>query len=128
MRMMGQENSRLMSEVARLKAEVALTNSDCDKKIKSISHQLQKEKAKNKLLLSKTPNNTGPSANDDIILVAKPRTGSRVRSSSLGAGDSDRRGSVASVASASGDNRSVTPGADEDRNNMLAKKNKLYRL
>ena len=114
-----------MSEVARLKAEVALTNSDCDKKIKSISHQLQKEKAKNKLLLSKTPNNTGPSANDDIIFVAKPRTGSRVRSSSLGAGDSVRRGSVASV---SGDNRSVTPGADEDRNNMLAKKNKLYRL
>ena len=48
MNMMGQENTRLMADVAKLKAEIVLANSDCDKKLRNLNHQLEKEKAKNR--------------------------------------------------------------------------------
>ena len=49
MTMMGQENTRLMADVAKLKAEKVLANSDCDKKLRNLNQQLEKEKAKNRI-------------------------------------------------------------------------------
>ena len=70
MRMMGEENSRMMAEVTKLRAEVILTNSDCDKKVKNASQQLERERAKNKMLASKVRIGARAAGSEDIIMVA----------------------------------------------------------
>ena len=70
MRMMGEENSRMMTEVTKLRAEVILTNSDCDKKVKNASQQLERERAKNKMLASKVRIGARAAGSEDIIMVA----------------------------------------------------------
>ena len=70
MRMMGEENSRMMAEVTKLRAEVILTNSDCDKKVKNASQQLERERAKNKMLASKVRIGARAAGSEDVILVA----------------------------------------------------------
>ena len=46
MRMMGEENTRMMAENAKLRAEAMVTSSESDKKVKSVSLQLERERAK----------------------------------------------------------------------------------
>ena len=145
MRMMGAENSRLMAENAKLRTDLMITNSDCDKKLKNLSQQLDREKAKSKLMMSKVRNDAGSSGNDDIILVSK-KTAEKVakhrersasvgsktkpRESQRGSSSSSRPGSVGSISSLSL-TRAGTPipaGAGDDvRINLMTKKIKVYR-
>ena len=46
MRMMGEENSRMMAENAKLRAEAMVTSSECEKRVKTVSLQLERERAK----------------------------------------------------------------------------------
>ena len=145
MRMMGAENSRLMAENAKLRTDLMLTNSDCDKKLKNLSQQLDREKAKSKLMMSKVRNDVGSSGNDDIILVSKKTSekvakhrersasvGSKTkpRESQRGSSSSSRPGSVGSISSLSL-TRAGTPipaGAGDDvRISLMTKKIKVYR-
>ena len=88
MRMMGQENARLMIELANMRQEVNVINSNCDKQLKTLRQQLDKEKAKNKLLMAQVRANPGTSDNDDVIIVTSknhPEHSERQRSASVGA-------------------------------------------
>ena len=46
MRMMGEENSRMMAENAKLRAEAMVNSSECEKRVKTVSLQLERERAK----------------------------------------------------------------------------------
>ena len=137
MRMMGEENSRMMAENAQLRAEVMVTSSECEKKVKTVSLQLERERAKTRMLLSKVRAGEA-GGSEDVILVAGGTSSSsgRRRSATLGsgpgrrAGKEERRPRPASVTSVS----SMWPGTplpegagDEARLQLLTKKIKVYR-
>ena len=147
MRMMGQENARLMIEMTNLRNEMNVINSNCDKQVKTVSQQLEKERAKNKMLMSqiRSGNNSNQSANDDIIILTSknvPVSSSsiRERSASVGLGHQDRSSkkemtrpsSVASLVSLGSVSlsRPGTPlpeGGENARIHLLNKKVKIYR-
>ena len=135
MRMMGEENTRMMAENAKLRAEVMVNNSECDKKVKTVSLQLERERAKNKMLLSKVKAGEA-GGSEDVILVAGETSSGRRRSATLGARPERRTreetkgarpASVTSVTST----RPGTPlpegVGDEARLQLLTKKIKVYR-
>ena len=130
MRMMGEENTRMMAENAKLRAEAMVTSTECDKKVKTVSLQLERERAKNKMLLAKVRADGGAGGSEDVILVTSSSPGRR-RSATLGSRPERReRGprpaSVSSVTST----RPGTPlpeGDTEARLQLLNKKIKVYR-
>ena len=66
MRMMGEENSRLMIENSKLKQEVVNVGEDWDKKMKTTNQSLEKERAKNKMLMMRLKENESNNNNDNI--------------------------------------------------------------
>ena len=137
MRMMGEENTRMMTENARLRAEVMVASSESDKKVKAVNLQLERERAKTKMLMSKVRSSEA-GGSEDVILVAGETSSSsgRRRSATLGsrperrARKEERGPRPASVTSVS----STRPGTplpeglgDEARLQLLTKKIKVYR-
>ena len=138
MRMMGEENTRMMTENARLRAEVMVVSTESDKKVKTVNLQLERERAKTKMLMSKMRSSEASGGSEDVILVAGETSSSsgRRRSATLGSRPERRvkkeeRGPrPASVTSVS----STRPGTplpeglgDEARLQLLTKKIKVYR-
>ena len=52
MQMMGEENARLMGEVARLEAEVEVAGAEAERRGRTAAQQLGRERAKNKVQCS----------------------------------------------------------------------------
>ena len=52
MQMMGEENARLMAEVARLEAEVEVAGAEAERRGRTAAQQLGRERAKNKVQCS----------------------------------------------------------------------------
>ena len=136
MRMMGEENSRMMAENAKLRAEVMVTSSECEKKLKTVSLQLERERAKTRMLLSKVRAGEAGGSEDVILVAGGTSSSGRRRSATLGsgperkAGKEERRPRPASVTSVSS-TRPGTPlpegAGDEARLQLLTKKIKVYR-
>ena len=147
MRMMGEENSKLMIENTRLKTEIAGVEEDWEKKLKTVNQNLEKEKAKNKMLMVRLKEN-GNNDNGGGIIWADDnmKENKRQRSASQGsrtASKSSRSRSNSSVSMASvaslvsmsssmnSSNRAGTPaplvGGEEGKINLLSKKIRVYR-
>ena len=111
MQMMGEENARLMAEVARLEAKVEAAGAEAERRGRTAAQQLDRERAKNKVqcsagtwhtvtpaapqvLVSRLRGGAGGGA-EDVILVAGEHS-SRVRSASVGARAASRPASGAS--------------------------------
>ena len=126
MRMMGEENSRMMAEVTKLRAEVILTNSDCDKKVKNASQQLERERAKNKMLASKVRIGARAAGSEDVILVAGE---GRRRPVTMGS-KSEERARPATVTSVTSEMPGTPPldgAGGEARIHTMSMKIKVYR-
>ena len=128
MQMMGEENARLMGEVARLEAEVEVAGAEAERRGRTAAQQLGRERAKNKVQCSEVRGHSDPSCPqvlvsrlrggpgggaEDVILVAGERS-SRARSASVGARAASRPASGAS---------SEVSEAEA----ISSKKNKIYR-
>ena len=94
MQMMGEENARLMAEVARLEAKVEAAGAEAERRGRTAAQQLDRERAKNKVLVSRLRGGGGGGA-EDVILVAGEHS-SRARSASVGARAASRPASGAS--------------------------------
>ena len=68
--MMIEETDKLMIENDKLRTEISLGNSDSDKKLKTVKKQLEKERAKSKILMSRMKENPSAVGNEDVILIA----------------------------------------------------------
>ena len=68
--MMMEETDKLMIENDKLRTEISLGNSNSDKKLKSLKKQLEKERAKSKILMSRVKENPSAVGNEDVILIA----------------------------------------------------------
>ena len=68
--MMIEETDKLMIENDKLRTEISLGNSNSDKKLKTVKKQLEKEKAKSKILMSRVKENPSAVGNEDVILIA----------------------------------------------------------
>ena len=112
MQMMGEENARLMAEVARLEAKVEAAGAEAERRGRTAAQQLDRERAKNKVLVSRLRGGAGGGA-EDVILVAGEHS-SRARSASVGARAASRPASGAS---------SEVSEAEA----ISSKKNKIYR-
>ena len=146
MRMMGEENSKLMTENNRLKGEIVHVNEEWEKKMKSVNQTLEKEKAKNKMLMVRLKENDADDnvgviwANDNLKENKRQRSasqGSRTasKSSRSRSNSSISMASIASLVSISSSlnssNRAGTPaplvGGEDGRINLLSKKIRVYR-
>ena len=68
--MMMEETERLIRENDQLRDEISLGNSNSDKKIKTFQKQLEKERAKSKILLSRVKEDPTAAGSEDVILIA----------------------------------------------------------
>ena len=68
--MMIEETDKLMIENDKLRTEISLGNSNSDKKLKTVKKQLEKERAKSKILMSRVKENPSAVGNEDVILIA----------------------------------------------------------
>ena len=68
--MMMEETSRLMIENEQLRNEISVGNSNSDKLIKTVKKQLEKERAKSKILLSRVKEDPSAHGSEDVILIA----------------------------------------------------------
>ena len=68
--MMIEETDKLMRENDKLKTEISLGNSNSDKKLKTVKKQLEKERAKSKILMSRVKENPSAVGNEDVIMIA----------------------------------------------------------
>ena len=68
--MMMEETDKLMIENDKLRTEISLGNSSSDKKLKTVKKQLEKERAKSKILMSRMKENPSVVGNEDVILIA----------------------------------------------------------
>lgn len=147
MRMMGEENSKLMIENNRLQEEIVVVGEEWEKKIKSVNQTLEKEKAKNKMLMIRLKENDKNGMGGGIIWADdNMKENKRQRSASQGsrtASKSSRSRSNSSVSMASiaslmsvsssmnSSNRAGTPaplvGGEEGKINLLSKKIRVYR-
>ena len=146
MRMMGEENSRLMTENNRLRGEMTQEGEGWEKKMKGVNQQLDKERAKNKMLMIRLKENDGD-VNGGIIWAddntgdnkrqTSPSQGSRTasKSSRSRSNSSNSMASITSLMSMSSSinssNRAGTPaplvGGEEGKMNLLSKKIRVYR-
>ena len=72
--MMMEETSRLMIENEQLRNEISVGNSNSDKLIKTVKKQLEKERAKSKILLSRVKEDPSAHGSEDVILIANRHT------------------------------------------------------
>ena len=68
--MMIEETDKLMRENEKLRTEISLGNSNSDKKLKTVKKQLEKERAKSKILMSRVKENPSAVGNEDVIMIA----------------------------------------------------------
>ena len=68
--MMIEETDKLMIENDKLRTEISLGNSNSDKKLKTVKKQLEKERAKSKILMSRVKESPSAVGNEDVILIA----------------------------------------------------------
>ena len=66
-----------MIENEQLRNDISLGNSNSDKLIKTVKKQLEKERAKSKILLSRVKEDPSGHGSEDVILIANHHTSSK---------------------------------------------------
>ena len=94
MQMMGEENARLMGEVARLEAEVEVAGAEAERRGRTAAQQLGRERAKNKVQCSVVRGHSDPPPPPGAGVPAAGRAGGRGRGRHPGGGRGHQQAKV----------------------------------